>query len=570
MWDPDNDLWLYAFSGATIQRYDLETRQKEIVADFRDRFRSIGSGGTGEMSKDGWVAFYAPSERQVCAADLRAQPVTPYCAETALAVDFVTMAKGVDRTSGKRYVVLIGNAPFQVYSVNATENRLDAEASGPEIVGMDGGNRDGVCDPRESCSYGSHADTYEDSEGNQQIIVGLETQSPCGFGLYAYHLGMGSQMGIPAELGGGMRLLLPLFRCGGQDKWLDYHVGCARSSPHCAISVTSELYNAVRDPADTSPLRRTPYLGEVLVIRDNGAEIRRLAMHRSLRFSNEDGRGYWSTPRASISPDGAWVVADSNFGIPKEPRTVAIETGFGATKIQPKEGVVNMASLETLFAPGVPAIIRGAGLSFCPHKAESPLPSELCGTRVMVGEKQARLLAVSPERVDFLWPDVVGAADEVSVRVSRGESDAETDAVALPSEAAVERAPSLFTTQVDGTAWALVVLADATGTSRDGRAMRLGETGTIFATGLGPTTPIVSDGEAAPAMEPLARLDPAPEVYVNDARQNVSFAGLAPGLVAVYQINFALDPSTTILDQNTVWVFSNGAESPRCAIRISP
>jgi hypothetical protein len=330
MWDAVDDRFLYFPRGATVVRYNLETRERETVADFSAQFTRITTGATGELSKDNWIAFHAPAERQTCAADLMAQPVTAYCAETSQSVDFVTMAKGIDRTTGKRYVVQIGNGPLLLFSVNAFENRLDLVTRGPENVWMDGGNRNGICEAGEYCIGGSHADTYEDFEGNQQLMVGLESQSPCNFGLFTLHLGMEGKMGLSAANGGGMRRILPLFRCSSSDKWLDFHIGCAKNSAHCAVSITSELFNQVRSPEDRSALRRTPYLGEIMVVSDG--EVRRLAMHRSLRFSNEDGRGYWSTPRAAIAPAGDWVVATSNFGIPNGHRVLSIQTGYGAVE----------------------------------------------------------------------------------------------------------------------------------------------------------------------------------------------------------------------------------------------
>ena len=95
------------------------------------------------------------------------------------------------------------------------------------------------------------------------------------------------------------------------------------------VSTTSEPYKQPRDPNDKTPLKRTAHLGEIMVIRDNGAEVRRLAQHRSLAFSSDGAGGYWSTPRAAISADGAYVVADSNFGTSTaRQRVVIIETGF--------------------------------------------------------------------------------------------------------------------------------------------------------------------------------------------------------------------------------------------------
>jgi hypothetical protein len=52
------------------------------------------------------------------------------------------------------------------------------------------------------------------------------------------------------------------------------------------------------------------YTGEVLQVRLDGSEVRRLAHHRSRPFG-----GYWYMPRASVSHDGRRLVYTSNFGL---------------------------------------------------------------------------------------------------------------------------------------------------------------------------------------------------------------------------------------------------------------
>ena len=418
---------------------------------------------------------------------------------------------------------------------------------------------------------GSHSDTFEDVAGNQYLLLSLESQTPCNYGLYSVQLGAGAKNGLPVELGGGTRRIMPLFRCGSTDKWLDFHIGCAKSSPFCAVSITTELYNEVRDPTDKSPLRRTPYMGEIMIMRDNGAEIRRIAMHRSMRFSNEEARGYWSTTRAAISPDGSWVVADSNFGLPNQPRVISMETGFGVPAIQSINGVVNLATQEQRFAPGIPAVVQGTNLAACREAGTPPLPTEICGTRVLVEDTAAKLISVSPERIQFLWPDAKSGDTPLTLRVTRGTDTSRSATTTVKRETVQEKAPSIFTTFVDTTPWAIVQVALPEGQKpEENRPMHLGETGTIYATGLGQTNPAVADGEAAPATEPLARLDPLPELYINNTRQPVSFAGLVPGLISIFQINFTLDPSTPVMENNEIWLFANSAESLRRAIRIAP
>jgi hypothetical protein len=73
----------------------------------------------------------------------------------------------------------------------------------------------------------------------------------------------------------------------------------------------------------------TPHSGEIIVMRENGLEIRRLALTRTVFFTNAGEGNYWAAPRAAISSDGSLVASDSNFGRSGRPRVTLIETGFG-------------------------------------------------------------------------------------------------------------------------------------------------------------------------------------------------------------------------------------------------
>jgi uncharacterized protein (TIGR03437 family) len=69
---------------------------------------------------------------------------------------------------------------------------------------------------------------------------------------------------------------------------------------------------------------------------------------------------------------------------------------------------------------------------------------------------------------------------------------------------------------------------------------RPGEVLHAYATGLGPTSPAVPYGEAAPGQEPFARLASPLVCTSGPSRTQVEilFAGLAPGLVGVYQVDW--------------------------------
>jgi uncharacterized protein (TIGR03437 family) len=67
------------------------------------------------------------------------------------------------------------------------------------------------------------------------------------------------------------------------------------------------------------------------------------------------------------------------------------------------------------------------------------------------------------------------------------------------------------------------------------------DTVTIYLTGMGQTTPAIQAGQPAPA-SPLAYAALGPAVTLGGSALSVSYAGLAPGEVGVYQINATVPP----------------------------
>jgi hypothetical protein len=120
---------------------------------------------------------------------------------------------------------------------------------------------------------------------------------------------------------------MTLFHCGG-DIWADYHVGCAKAAPYCVFSTTYGAFRSQRTPGDPKPLPRGPHLAEVLVVKADGSEVRRLMKHRSVPMAGELDGSYWTTPRACISNDASLLVVDSNFGEPNRQRILLVETGI--------------------------------------------------------------------------------------------------------------------------------------------------------------------------------------------------------------------------------------------------
>jgi uncharacterized protein (TIGR03437 family) len=573
MWDGRNDNYMYYLSGATVRRYDIGAGVSTTVADYSSgpiRFQSITSGGTGEITRDNWLSFYAPQERQLCALDISASRTYCGAVPAGINVDFPTMSKGIDKGSGLRYVVaVVGSGPFLIYSVNQTAGRLDVVGRGPENILYTGGNRDGVCDAGEPCVNGSHSDIMEDSAGNQLLMTALEgDRSPCEYSYYSIQLNKGAQMGLPFELGGGLKRVMPLFRCGGSDIWVDFHTGCAKAAPMCVLSTRTQAEGQAKNPTDKTPLKRTAYVGEIMILRDNGAETRRLAEHRSVLFSNEDASGYWSTPRGAISADGAYVVATTNFGFPNQHRVIVVDTGLAQARLADGNPLVNAASYDSKAAPGVLVTAFGSNLTHCDVALASfPLPTELCGTSVTVGDASARMVSVLPGQVSFFVPQnaPAGGPSTLSVQSTSIYGDVSMATATLPAGTVAAAAPAMFTPLPVKDH---VLMLDLSGSPSP---VKLGEIGTVFAVGLGPTNPPVAEGQPGPLNEPLARVTNLTEVYINDVRQTVLYAGLIPGLWGIYQINFQVNAATTLRsDNNWIWLNSAGVESPRLIIDLLP
>jgi len=334
VWDANNDNVYYYMHYFSLMKVDVAAQKVTNFIDYSKdpyRFKDITNGGTGDTSKDNWTPFWAKEEHQVCAVDL--DHARTYCADYTRIpgvpithVDFTVIAKGIDRPTGKRYVLLVAAPALAVFSVNQPAGKLEFEYRGPENPDSKG-NHDGVCDPGEACLGTPHADTLEDSAGVQYLVMNSQW-APCELALATFRLNAGPKILIDAELGGGRRRVMAIDKCSGPGPWpKDDHIGCAKKAPYCAISTT---YNVFKNPGDLSPIVRTPHESEVFLMRDNGAEILRLAQLRSLRFTTDGDEGYWTQSRACLSNDASLVVADTNFMQPgKTVRMIEIETGIG-------------------------------------------------------------------------------------------------------------------------------------------------------------------------------------------------------------------------------------------------
>jgi uncharacterized protein (TIGR03437 family) len=198
-------------------------------------------------------------------------------------------------------------------------------------------------------------------------------------------------------------------------------------------------------------------------------------------------------------------------------------------------------------APGEYVTILGSGLSSETGSASSlPLSTTLGQVQVTVNGRLAPLGYVSPTQINLLIPfETVEAFATFQVTNNSVASNQVTVYTNLT-------APGVFTlTNLDGTypagiGPAAVLHADFSLVTSDNPAVA-GETLLLYLTGLGAVTPTVADGAAGPS-SPLSYANEYPgSIGIDvldstgvDMDATVSFAGLAPLYVGLYQVNFVV------------------------------
>jgi uncharacterized protein (TIGR03437 family) len=200
--------------------------------------------------------------------------------------------------------------------------------------------------------------------------------------------------------------------------------------------------------------------------------------------------------------------------------------------------VLNAASYTTSIAPGSWVAIYGTGLAPGAMAATAaPFPVSLNGASVTVGGVAAPLQYVSATQINALIPVEAASPDPgVSVSVKLVVSGA---AGASPAfNVTLQRnAPALFTTNSAGTGDAVAFDASFNAVTKVGTDPIV-----LYATGLGPTNPPASSSALGSNKEPLNRLVDKLTVNIGGNTAKVIYAGLAPNLHGIYQINVQPDP----------------------------
>ncbi len=219
-----------------------------------------------------------------------------------------------------------------------------------------------------------------------------------------------------------------------------------------------------------------------------------------------------------------------SFGLSR-PATVWKATPLAASL--DADSLVNAATLTTAVAPGTLAYIVGTGLS-----------GSAGATTATLGGQSMKVVSSSAFRT----------AVQVPLDIRAGQHILHVDSPYGSAEASVrilETAPAIFTSA------GAVVNQDGTVNSALSPAPR-GKTIVVYCTGLGAVS---SQGTLSPAREPVTAV-------IEGIELPVSFAGLAPGMTGVYQVNVALPAATPPGLDLELRLRQQGADSNAVAVSV--
>ena len=263
---------------------------------------------------------------------------------------------------------------------------------------------------------------------------------------------------------------------------------------------------------------------------------------------------------------GVWILAvendrsDSRSGLLID-YSLTITGTSQSPPIFRADQVLNPANLRSgVVAPGQVVSITGSSLGptvpvLTP--AGQPWPTGLGNVRVSVNGVPAPIRYASATRLDVQMPfDLVVPA---TIQINYGSNNSAP--VTVPVQ---NTFPGLFAMQSGGTGQARASNQDWTANSSTNAAAR-GTYIIVWGVGLGAVTPAAVAGQVAPNT-PLYNAVNKVAASIGGAPAEVSFAGLAPGVVGAYQINILVPPNAPTGRQEVI--ISNGGNASQNGIYV--
>lgn len=253
----------------------------------------------------------------------------------------------------------------------------------------------------------------------------------------------------------------------------------------------------------------------------------------------------------AVTPEGKVIVADTDSS------RIRLLTPQPQLPVISQDGAVTPAAFGGFAgaAPGSWLEIYGRDLAARTREwsagdfVDDRAPTSLGGTSVTVGGREAFVSYASPGQVNVQVPsDVIPGTLDLVVHTGEGDSAAYSLEVADTEPGLL--APPQFS--IGGKQYAVGVLADGTTFALPegaiagvaSRAPRPGEVVTFYGVGFGPVAPLLAAGQVVRRETSLVL---PLEVFFGDAPAEVTYAGLVPGSLGLYQIN-AIVPGVAAAD----------------------
>jgi uncharacterized protein (TIGR03437 family) len=226
-------------------------------------------------------------------------------------------------------------------------------------------------------------------------------------------------------------------------------------------------------------------------------------------------------------------------------------------------GIVNAGSYAPFtasLAPGELLTLYGSNLAAGTQVAPGiPFPTTLGQVQVLINSIPAPIYYVTASQLSVIVPySVTGSIANVQVFNNNVPSNAVTAFIG-------KTAPGVLTQSQNGLGYGDAVHQDGTLVNAKNPA-QIGETLSVFVTGLGAVSPTIPDGAAGPS-NPLATAASAVAAYIGGVKATVTYAGLAPQLAGLYQINLTV-PSGVTAGDNDLDIAGSDGYSSECLIAI--
>ncbi len=209
-------------------------------------------------------------------------------------------------------------------------------------------------------------------------------------------------------------------------------------------------------------------------------------------------------------------------------------------------GVVNAASSAPFtagIAPGELLTLYGTNLADSLQVASSiPFSTTLNNVQVTIDGVAAPIYYVSPAQVSVIVPY------ETSAAIAQIQVTTDGNASNMITEYTNETSAGVFTVPPGGIGYGAVLHPNGSLVTPSNPA-KSGETVSVFVTGLGAVSPSIPDGAAGPSGT-LSQTTNTITADISGTTATVTYAGLAPQLAGLYQVNLTIPAGLTAGDND--------------------